>query len=104
MIEETLIQRGTTLVRRLLLEPGEATPWHVDPYHRVTVIVRAEALAIEYQDGGGTERFEVAAGQADWDEPTDRVHRAVNVGGGTYEEVTIFFLDRPTAVPQPNAN
>lgn len=101
MIGETISQRGTTLVRRLLLEPGEATPWHVDPFHRVTVIVRGEALTIEYRDVGETEGVAVSAGQSDWDTPTDRVHRAVNVGGATYEEVTIFFLDHPGSVPQP---
>ncbi len=90
-------------MRRLVLEPGEATPWHVDPYHRVTVIVRGKALAIEYRDGKATERLEVTAGQAEWDEPTDRIHRAVNVGGETYEQVAIFFLDRSDAIPQPIA-
>ena len=103
MIQETLSHRGTTLVRRLVLEPGEATSWHVDPFHRVTVIVRGEALAIEYRDGAKSERFEVRAGQADWDAPTERGHRAVNVGATTYEEVTVFFLDRPDATPQPSA-
>jgi quercetin dioxygenase-like cupin family protein len=103
MIQETLSQRGTTLVRRLVLEPGEATSWHVDPFHRVTVIVRGEALAIEYRDGAKPERFKVHAGQADWDAPTERAHRAVNVGATAYEEVTIFFLDRPGATPQPSA-
>jgi hypothetical protein len=29
------------------------------------------------------------------------VHRAPNLGRFTYEEVTIFFLDRPDALPQP---
>jgi hypothetical protein len=37
-----------------------------------------------------------------WDEPTDLVHRGVNVGQHPYEEVTIFFLDHPDAVPQPS--
>ena len=103
MVHETLCQRGTTLVRRLVLEPGEATPWHVDPFHRVTVIVRGEALAIEYRDGKEPERFEICAGQADWDVPTERGHRAVNIGATAYEEVAIFFLDRPDATPQPGA-
>jgi mannose-6-phosphate isomerase-like protein (cupin superfamily) len=103
MIEETIGRRGTTLVRRLIMEPGEATRWHVDPFHRVTVVVRGEALMIEYRDGGRSERFEVRAGQCDWDEPTARAHRAVNVGGTAYEEVAVFFLDRPDAVPQPLA-
>jgi hypothetical protein len=102
MIQETLCQRETTLVRRLVLEPGGATPWHVDPFYRVTVIVRGEALAIEYRDQGEPQRFEVCAGQADWDTSTEREHRAMNIGATTYEEVAIFFLDRPDAIPQPS--
>lgn len=94
-------RRGTTVVRRLVLEPGEATPWHVDPFHRVTVVVRGEALAIEYPDGSKAECVEACAGQAVWDAPTDRAHRAVNISAAVCEEVTIFFLDRPEAVPQP---
>ena len=80
-----------------------ATPWHVDPFDRVTVVVRGEALAIEFRDGRESERVEVFAGETDWDSPTDRVHRAVNVGQTTYEEVAIFFLDLPDSVPQPIA-
>jgi quercetin dioxygenase-like cupin family protein len=101
MADEVLLQRGTTLVRRLRLEPGEAMPWHRDPYHRVTVVLQGSELAIEYRDGGEPQRSEVASGQADWDEPTDRVHRGVNVGLGAYEEVAVFFLDRSDAVAQP---
>ena len=103
MIEETICQHGMTLVRRLVLEPGDATPWHIDPFHRVTVIVRGDALAIEYCDGKKPERFGVYAGQADWDAPTEREHRAVNIGPTTYEEVAIFFLNQPDDIPQPSA-
>jgi hypothetical protein len=39
----------------------------------------------------------------DWDEPTDRPHRAVNVGRTPYEEVVVFFLDEPDTVAQPRA-
>jgi quercetin dioxygenase-like cupin family protein len=101
MAEEILLRRGTTLVRRMTLTPGEAMPWHRDPYHRVTVVLRGSVLAIEYRDGGERHEFEVRTGEAGWDEPTDRVHRGVNVGDEPYEEIAIFFLDRPDAVPQP---
>jgi oxalate decarboxylase/phosphoglucose isomerase-like protein (cupin superfamily) len=74
--------------------------WHRDPFHRVTVVLRGSALGIEYRDGE-SERFEVSPGQAGWDEPTDRLHRGVNVGDQPYEEITVFFLDHPDAVPQP---
>jgi len=101
MTEEVLQRRGTILVRRQRLAPGEMTPWHRDPYHRVTVVLSGGALQIEYRDGGASVRVEVAPGQTDWDEPNERVHRAVNVGEQPYEEVTVFFLDRPDADPQP---
>jgi hypothetical protein len=101
MLEEIVCERGATTARRLVLEPGEATPWHVDPFHRVTVIVRGEAIAIEYRDGSRSGRIEVKPGMCDWDEPGEKVHRAVNIGSKTYEEVAVFFLDRPGATPQP---
>lgn len=103
MIGETISQRGTTLIRRLVLEPGAATPRHVDPYVRISVIVRGEALAIEYRDEHETEHLAVVPGESGWDEPTHEVHRAVSVGRIPYEEVTVFFLDRPDASPQPVA-
>jgi quercetin dioxygenase-like cupin family protein len=100
--EERLFQRGTILVRRLRLAPGEAMHWHHDPFHRVTVVLQGDALAIEPRDGGEIHRFEVTPGEAGWDEPSDRVHRGVNVGERPYEEITIFFLDTPDAVAQPS--
>ena len=103
MMDKVLHHRGTILVRRQHLEPGETTPWHRDPFHRVAVVLSCDAIVIEYRDGGPSQRLAPKTGQVDWDEPTDRVHRAVNVGTTPYEEVTVFFLDRPDAVPQPPA-
>jgi quercetin dioxygenase-like cupin family protein len=100
---QLLFERGATLVRRMTLEPGDAMPWHRDPFHRVSVVLRGDALAIEYLDGGPPERFEITPGQVDWDEPSERVHRGVNVGSLPYEEVVVFFLDKPGDVPQPLA-
>jgi quercetin dioxygenase-like cupin family protein len=103
MTEEVLLRKGRTLVRRLRLEPSERLPWHVDPYHRVGVVLHGERLEIEYRDSGERELISVRPGQVDWDEPTDRPHRATNVGGGSYEEVTIFFLDEDQSQHQPEA-
>lgn len=98
---EVLHHRGNYLVRRLRLAPGQATPWHRDPFHRVTVVLSGDLLDIEYRDGGEPHREKITVGDADWLEPSDRVHRAVNVGRDAFEEVTTFFLDRPDADPQP---
>jgi quercetin dioxygenase-like cupin family protein len=103
MIYEVILQRGNTLVRRVRLEPGEALHWHRDPYHRVTVVLSGDVLAIEDRAGNELQRFAVTPGEVDWDEPTEQVHRGVNVGSQPYEEVVIFFLDRPDADPQPAA-
>jgi len=101
--EEILHHRGNYLVRRLRLPPGAATPWHRDPFHRVTVVLSGDILSIEFQDGAEPERSTITIGEAHWLEPSDRVHRAVNIGKQTFEEVTTFFLDRPDAIHQPPA-
>ena len=98
---EVLHHRGNYLVVRQRLAPGEATPWHRDPFHRVAVILSGDLLHIEFRDGGETLPWEIRVGEVDWVEPSARVHRAVNVGKEIFEEVVTFFLDRPDAVPQP---
>lgn len=101
MTDETLFHHRTTVVRRLRLASGETMPWHRDPFHRVAVVLGGDVLLIEYRDGGESHRVEISPGQVDWEEPTERIHRAVNVGKQPYEQVTVFLLDRPDAVPQP---
>lgn len=66
------------------------------------MVVRGERLRIEHREGEGEpEEVELAPGLCGWDEPADRVQRAVNAGASPYEEVTVFFLDAPEAGPQP---
>jgi len=101
MRTETLTERADLLIRRLVLAPGEATPWHVDRCRRFTVVVRGEKLGIEFRDSDEKIEVPVRPGLAEWDEPEARVHRAMNVGAEPYEEVVIFFLDAPGADPQP---
>jgi len=90
------------MVRRLRLAPGEAMPWHRDPFHRIAVIVGGDLLSIEYQEGGASHLLRIAPGQVEWEEPTERVHRALNVGQQPYEQITVFLLARPDAEPQPS--
>jgi quercetin dioxygenase-like cupin family protein len=102
--QQVLHHRGNVLVRRQRLAPGEATRWHRDPFHRVTVVLSGDLLSIEFRDSGETAAWNVTIGEVNWVEPTDRLHRAVNVGKEPFEEVVTFFLDRPDAVPQPEAD
>ncbi len=103
MKSETITQRADLIIRRHILEPGEALPWHTDLCHRFTVVVSGERLSIEYRDSGEIETFPVHAGMADWDDPQSLVHRGINVGTVPYEEVIMFFLPEPNVEPQPEA-
>lgn len=103
MRTEIITRRDDLVVRRLVLEPGEAMPWHTDPCHRLSVVVRGDLLRIEFRDGGDEQLVPVAPGMVDWDSPQSRVHRGVNAGTQAYEEVVIFFLPSAGADPQPRA-
>ena len=103
MKSETITQRADLIIRRHILQPGEALPWHTDRCHRFTVVVTGESLRIEYRDTGEAESFPVHPGMTGWDEPQPRVHRGVNAGTVPYEEVILFFLDEPEMEPQPEA-
>lgn len=96
--------RDDLVIRRLVLEPGEATPWHTDPCERFSVVVRGNALRIEYRDAGEALAVPIHSGLADWEEPETRIHRAVNTGPTPYEEITTFFLRQPGMDPQPPAS
>lgn len=101
MRTETLSRTPDQLIRRMILAPGEPMDWHSDRCRRFTVVVRGDALAIEYADTGETVAVEVHPGLADWDEPETRVHRAINRGTTPYEEVVTFYLNAPDEDPQP---
>ena len=100
MAMEVISERDDLVIRRLILQPGEDLGWHVDPFHRFSVVIRGERLRIEYRDGE-VEEFEVTPGEAGWNEPEARVHRAVNVGATPFEEVVTFYTGRAGADPQP---
>jgi hypothetical protein len=101
MKKDEITKRNDLIIRRHILEPGEALPWHTDQCHRFTVVVRGERIQLEFRNTDETIPIEVHPGLADWDKPEPRVHRAVNVGTTPYEEVIMFFLDPPGIEPQP---
>ena len=103
MRAETLSREPGILIRRATLAPGEATPWHRDLCRRFTMVVRGDGLTIEYIDGERAQ-VDVHPGLADWEMPTERVHRAVNTGQEVFEEVVTFYLEHSDQDPQPEAD
>ena len=102
MILETITDDSDLLIRRMILEPDEATPWHVDRCRRFTVVIRGERLQIQFQEAGTALDVMVGRGEANWDEPDDTVHRVVNTGTSTFEEVVSFYRTTPHEDPQPS--
>jgi hypothetical protein len=100
---EIVSQRKEIRIRRHILQPGEALPWHTDRCRRVSVVIRGDALRIEYRDSGAVEMIAVCPGMAEWDQPQAQVHRGLNSGQLPYEEVVVFFLNEPNMEPQPVA-
>ena len=89
---ETITERDDLIIRRQVLQPGEAGPWHTDPHRRFSVVITGEALRIEFQGSPDVIDVPVHPGLAAWDEPELRVHRAVNTGGVVYEEIVTTYL------------
>ena len=98
---ELITTRDEFVIRRLVLEPGEAMYWHRDNCHRFSVVVQGSRLVIEYRDSAEIDEIEVHPGMAGWDAPEQRVHRAINKGNETYEEVVTFYRSSADIVPQP---
>lgn len=99
---ERITDRPELVIRRLELDPGDATPWHTDSCHRFSVVVRGDRLTIEFVDDDKDPiDVDLQPGLADWDEPTETLHRAVNSGSEVFEEVVTFYRSDPTVDPQP---
>ena len=103
MQSETITERADLIILEQILQSGEALPSHTDLCHRFTIIESGDRLGIEYRDTGEAETLHVYPGLADWDAPQPRVHRGINAGTVTYEEVIVFFTDEPNTEPQPEA-
>jgi len=101
---EVITERSDLVIRRLVLDPGESMFWHTDSCHRFSVVVRGERLAIEYRDSGAREEFDVTPGEADWNAPEPRAHRAINVGAVPFEEVVTFYRAAADIDPQPRVS
>ncbi len=98
---EVITEKEDLVIRRMVLDPGEAMDWHIDLCISFTVVITGTRLAVEYRDSGELLVIDVYPGLADWDEPETRIHRAVNKGLESYEEIVTFFRENSSIDPQP---
>jgi len=66
MQAEVITRRDDLRMRRLVLGPGEAMPWHTDACHRFSVIVCGQQLTIEFRETGEQIGVVVHPGMVGW--------------------------------------
>lgn len=84
---EVLFENDKVKVWNLVVEPGEASDWHMHDNDYVTVVVEGEGLMVQYEDGAeqdspsevGTWRFH----------GEHKIHRVVNNRDVRYKNVLI---------------
>ena len=102
MTDQSLFRHGTTMVRRLRLAPGRLCHGIATRFAGLLWCSVATCSRLSTVIGARANTSRSRRRQVEWEEPTKRIHRAVNVGKKDYEQVTVFLLDHPDAVPQPS--
>ncbi len=98
---EIITERADLVISKQTLAPGETGHWHKDNCSRFTVVVAGDKLGIEYRDTAEVVEVDVQPGTNGWDEPEDKVHRAINVGAVEYVEIVTFYRNDASVIPQP---
>ena len=82
-----LFENERVKVWNLIVEPGEASAWHLHERDYVTVVVEGEALTAEFEDGTSEDRTYQTGG---WRyHGKHQLHRVVNHGTRRYKNVLI---------------
>lgn len=71
----------------LVLEPGQASPWHHHTMSYLFIVTEAGTLRAEYDDGTSAEH-EYALGQVVMGQK-DSVHRVINAGSARYSNAIV---------------
>ncbi len=82
-----LFENERVKVWNLIVEPGEASPWHVHERDYITVVIEAGGLTSEYDDGSRETQTKTVG---DWRFTGEhRVHRVINETDRRYVNVLI---------------
>ena len=84
---KVLFENEKVKVWNLVVDPGEASGWHLHPRDYVTVVVAGGGLTVEYDDGTSGVGSAAVGTWTYHSEP--RVHRVVNYTDTTYKNVLI---------------
>ena len=84
---EVLFENDKVKIWNLIVEPGEASGWHLHGHDYVTVVVEGEGLVVELDDGTSGEN---PSSPGTWRYHDDhQIHRVVNNSSTRYKNVLI---------------
>jgi quercetin dioxygenase-like cupin family protein len=87
-----LFENERVKIWNLIVEPGEASAWHLHSRDYVTVVVEGGGLTVEYEDGDPEPG---PSSTGNWRYHDDhRVHRVINHTDTRYKNVLIELKDR----------
>ena len=88
---EVLFENDRVKIWNLVVDPGEASDWHLHGRDYVTVVVEGGGLTVEYEDGSG-EKTSTKVGS--WTYFGDHsVHRVINNTSNRHKNVLIELKD-----------
>ncbi len=82
-----LFENERVKIWNLIVEPGQASPWHLHQRDYITVVLEGEGLVVEYEDGT-TEDSPAYVGRWRFHDK-HRVHRVVNNRPTRYKNILI---------------
>ena len=86
-----LFENERIKIWNLIVEPGEASPWHLHERDYVTVVVEGGGLTVEFDDGASETR---PSKVGDWNfRGTHQAHRVINNTPRRYKNVLIELKD-----------
>ena len=76
----------------LIVEPGDASDWHLHERDYVTIVVEGAGLTVEYDDGTSEDS---PSGPGTWRYHADhKIHRVVNNSAARYVNVLVELKER----------
>jgi len=88
---EVIFENDRVKIWNLIVEPGDASDWHLHERDYVTVVVEGEGLTVEYDDGTSEDS---PSSPGTWRYHGDhKIHRVVNNAGTRYVNVLVELKD-----------
>ncbi len=84
---KVVFENDRVKIWNLIVEPGQASDWHLHPRDYVTIVVEGGGLTVEFDDGT-VEEGQPEIGSWKYHD-THIIHRVVNNTGKTFKNVLV---------------